>query len=171
MAVPAITHVLSIQAKTPKEVTEGKQFDIEYIVTNAGNTVFPGGAIMVQINWPSLAGINVGVTIDINRPLQPTETFTQKMKETALATGYTLFTVRFGTVINRGSLDVRLPDGRTLWPTPLQQIGMSQLFHAVRAKSQEEISQRNALWAAITAVVVTAVFSIIDVVLRFFFKF
>jgi hypothetical protein len=83
---------LSIHVETPKTVVEGELFQIIYEVKNIGKSRFPGGTIPVMVSWANL-GPNATVKhdIEINRSLDPDETFDIKIKETPLAAGYTVF--------------------------------------------------------------------------------
>jgi hypothetical protein len=162
-------HKLSIRAITPKLATEGEEFTVTYIVKNIGSTIFPGGNLLIQLTWPAIQGTIVTDPIAINTPLSLGSEFSSnKQKHTPLTAGYTFFTVINATATDGKPLEVCLPDGRQLWPTLVS--NANQLFHAVRARTHEEISQRKAVWIAIISLAIIAVFQILDWLFRFLWK-
>lgn len=167
------TFNLSIRAETPKTVAEGEPFKVTYHVRNIGTTVFPGGTIGVRVSWANLAPTNfVTHPININRPLPPNDSFTVSKTETPLAAGYTMFTIFF----TKNTNSIQVSGGRIhIYLEDRRRIVQGMLFGAVRAKSHEEIYQREELqvasrslrWA-IYAFIATVVFGFVELMLRFF---
>jgi hypothetical protein len=162
-------HKLSIRAITPKLATEGEEFAVTYVVKNIGSTIFHGGNLLIQLTWPSIPGTIVTDPITIYSSIFSGSEFSSlEQKHTPLTAGYTFFTVNNATAIDGEPVEVFLPDGHRLWPTLLP--NANQLFHAVRARSHEEISQRNTVWIAIISLAIIAVFQVLDWLFRFLWK-
>lgn len=162
-------HKLNIRAVTPKLSTEGEEFTVTYVVRNVGSTVFPGGNIQIQLTWPSLPNTVVTDPIAINSSLSSgSEFISYKQKHTPLVAGYTFFTVGNAAASDGKPVEVYLPDGRQLWPALVA--NANQLFHAVRARTHEEISQRNAVWIAVISLAIIAAFQVLDWLFRFLWK-
>jgi len=167
------TYELSIRAETPKTVVEGEPFEVTYHIKNVGTTVFPGGTIGVRVSWANLAPTNfVTHPININRPLPPNDSFAVSKTETPLAAGYTMFTIFF----TKNTNSIHVSGGRIhIYLEDRRRIVQGMLFGAVRAKSHEEIYQREELqvarrslrWA-IYAFVAAVVFGFVELMLRFF---
>jgi hypothetical protein len=160
---------LSVRAHTPDTVVEGELFEIVYHIKNVGNNTFPGGIVPIRVSWANL-GPNAFVTqaVDINRPLNPNDTFVFTVKETPMAAGYTLFQ----PIMGKGNV-VPLPAGNVLlFLADGRQIVGSMIFGAVRARSHEEIFQEEAVvvarktlkWALV-ALVVTAIVGLVELML------
>ena len=132
---------LSIEAITPKEVKYRKKIPIKYVVRNIGNITFPGGRIIVQITFAGITSI-VTQIIDINQPIVAGGEFTDEHEQTALSIGYVSFTIVAASTVTAQprNTEIYLLDGRRLIPPPLANV--FQLFHAIPAVSQEEISER-----------------------------
>jgi hypothetical protein len=163
-------HKLSIRATTtPKIATEGEEFSVTYTVKNIGSVPFPGGNLIIQLTWPLSSKIVVNHPVAIAGPLSPSsEKTSTEQKETPLTAGYTMFFVANANANDGKPVEVYLPDGRRLWP-PLTP-NVARPFHAVRARTHEEISQRNAVWIAVISLAIIAVFQVLDWLFRLFWK-
>jgi hypothetical protein len=160
-------YTLSIEAITPKEVKYRELIPIKYVVKNIGNTTFPGGMIIVQINFAGISSV-VTQVIDINQSIAAGGEFTNKQEQTALSIGYVSFTVV--AVASRGTtqprnIEIYLPDGRRLYPPQMQTA--AQLFHAVPAVSQEEISEKRGVWIAAISLLILIGFQILDWIFQY----
>ena len=143
--ISTTVYKLSIRAQTPDTVVEGELFEIVYHIKNVGNNTFPGGIVPIRVSWANLGPNSfVTQTVDINKPLNPNDTFVFRVKETPMAAGYTLFQPIMGTgnvvPLPAGNVLLFLVDGR--------QIVDGMIFGAVRARSHEEIFQEEAVVVA-----------------------
>lgn len=164
-------HKLSIKAThRPEVATEGEEFTITYIIKNIGDDSFPGGNLNILCSSSSMSQ-NVSDTdpIAINKPVSPGSIFlSNDIKHTAFVAGYTFFQVISASSKDTKKVEVYLPNGRRLWPSLYPPY--SQIFHAMRTRSYEEISQRKVVWIAILSLAVIAGIQIVDWLIRFFMK-
>jgi hypothetical protein len=141
--------------KLPKIATEGEAFALTYEVRNIGGSPFPGGILNVIMSWPAIGStMFVGHPLTVE-PLAPNKVWTShEFRETPIITGYTVFVPADTTfrANDSRSIDLYLADGVT--PSRNRPIG------AVRARSHEEISQKQAVQIAIVSLVVVAIFEI-----------
>jgi hypothetical protein len=173
MTAPA--YRLSLSISTPKVVTEGETFGIVYKAKNIGNSVFPGGIVVVELAWSSL-NEKVYQVMRIDKPLPPNaETEPKKDSQAPLTPGYTWFYVADASASDGMPVEVYKNGGIQLWPHRQVVLGEAtvqfrQPLYAVRAKTHEETSQQRALWVAAGSLAVVAAFQIIDWFIRFYFK-
>jgi hypothetical protein len=166
---------LSLSISTPKVVTEGETFDIIYNMKNIGNTVFPGGRIVVELSWSSL-NEKVYQTINIDKPLPLNgETGPIRNSQAPLTPGYTWFYVADAIASGGGALEVFKNGGTQLWPHRQITLGKSvvqfrQPLYAVRARTHDEISQWRALWVAAGSLALLVLFQIINWLIQYYPK-
>lgn len=150
---------LSISMKLPRIATEGETFTLTYEVKNIGGSRFPGGALNVIMSWPAIGPtMFVGHPLTVG-PLAPNELWSShEFRETPIVTGYTVFTqanAPFKAVDGR-VIELYLEDNATL--------SQNRPIGAIRARSHEEISQKQAVQIAIVSLVVVAVFEIANLI-------
>jgi hypothetical protein len=164
-------HRLSLGAKhTPSGATEGEEFVVRYSVQNIGDEAFPGGHLTILLSWPSQSQPH-GITdiLDISQSLSPGSQFSSERKRyTALLSGYTVFQVINATATDEKPVEIYFADGHQLWPSP--HATHTQIFHAVRVRSHEEINQRKAVRIVLYSLVIIAVFQVAEWLLRYFLQ-
>jgi len=157
MSVPP--YRLSISLRLPKIATEGEAFALTYEVKNIGNSNFPGGALNVIMSWPAIGPtMFVGHPLNVG-PLSSGQVWTShRFIETPIVAGYTVFVpanIPFRANDGR-AIELYLADGVTL--------SQNRPIGAIRARSHEEISQKQAVQIAIVSLVVVAVFEIANLI-------
>jgi hypothetical protein len=150
---------LSISIRLPRIATEGEAFTLSYEVKNIGNTNFPGGMLNVIMNWPALgSALFVGHPLNVGS-LLPDETWhSHEFTETPPITGITVFvSANIPFTANDGrAINLYLADGVTL--------SQNRPIGAVRARSHEEISQKQAVQIAVVSLVIVAIFEIANLI-------
>jgi hypothetical protein len=150
---------LSISIKLPKIATEGEAFALTYEVKNTGGSNFPGGALNVIMSWPAIGStMFVGHPLTVE-PLGPDEVWiSHEFREIPIVTGYTVFTpanIPFRANDGR-AIELYLADGATL--------SLNRPIGAIRARSHEEISQKQAVQIAVVSLVVVAIFEVANLI-------
>ena len=160
MAVPR-PYKLSILVHLPEIATEGEPFGLTYEVRNIDDIDFPGGELNVIVYLPI-----IGNTMVAGHPLTvphlaPTGTWTShQFTEKPLVSGYTVFIPnRDGCRANDGrGIDLYLSDNVTLsWNRPIG---------AVRARTHEEISVKQAVQVGIASLKVAIVSLVVIAILE-----
>lgn len=150
---------LSISMRLPRIATEGEPFTLSYEVRNIGNTNFPGGMLNVIMSWPALgSALYVGHPLDVG-PLIPGETWpSHEFTETPPISGITVFVSANGpfTANDGRPIELYLADGVTL--------SQNRPINAVRARSHEEISQKQAVRIAVVSLVIVAIFEVANLI-------
>lgn len=148
-------HRLNINIRLPEKATEGETFTLTYEVKNTGGSNFPGGAINVMMSWPAIGStILVGHPLTVG-PLALGEVWkSHEFREKPIVAGYTVFTP--------ANIPFRANDGRDIELYLADEVTLSQNrpIGALRARSHEEISQKQAVQIAIVSLVVVAIFEI-----------
>jgi len=153
---------LSISVQLPKIATEGEMFSFRYLIKNIGKNDFPGGEVVARMFWP-IVGPNYFVNHPIDvEPLKLGDTYiSQEFKDTPLVAGYTIFT--HAPVIFKAKdgemIELYLEDGKTL--------AKNRPIAGIRARSHEEISQKQAVWIAIISLSIVALFEVVSIVVTF----
>lgn len=164
-------HRLSLRAKhTPSLATEGEEFVVRYSVQNIGDEAFPGGNLTILLSWPSMSQ-PLGITdvLDISQSLSPGSEFSSERKRyTSLLSGYTFFQVINATATDEKPVEIYFSDGHRLWPPPHST--HTQIFHAVRVRSHEEMSQKKTVRIILYSLVIIAVFQVAEWLLRYFLQ-
>lgn len=157
---------ISIRAITPKLVTEGEASEVTYRIKNIGNVSLDHAIIYPVLSWGPPEVTQDPLAIG---SLQPNDEVSFTTKFTPLRSGYTFFSV--------GGAYVRVPEkadriiksfisGENL----VFDGDRSFVFHAVRARSHEEIGERKSVKAAIIALVVVAIFQALEWISRYILK-
>jgi len=169
----SIRHRLSLSIKTPKTAKEGEAFGISYKVRNIGDTPFPGGRIVVELSWSSLAE-KVYQSIDITNPLAPNEeTPPKKDSQEPLTTGFTWFYVAGASASDGNPVEVFKNGGTILWPHATviingNNVQFRQVLHAIRTRTTDQINQLNALIATTLSLIAVVALQVIDWILRYY---
>jgi hypothetical protein len=150
---------LSISMHLPKIATEGEPFQLTYEVKNIDNVVFPGGGINVIMYWPTIGNMMiVGHPLTVPTLAPGASWVSHKFTEKPLVSGYTVFVPNnIPFVASDGKpIELYLSDGVTL--------SQNRPIDAVRAKTHEEISQKQSVQVALVSLVFVAIFEVANLI-------
>jgi len=145
-----MAHKLLIEAKTKskakilglptKSFLEGGEYGVSFIITNLGSKPFPGGQMILKVEWPTNQAVTFGFSIP---QILPGESFVEdEIGTNVLSKGYGLFFWKSAS--SSDGKPVRLFRNRQS-PIPVDK---RSSFHAIFGKGPEEIYE---LWGMLIA--------------------
>ena len=139
-----------------KEFLESQLYHVFFTVTNLGTTVFPGGKLIVQVNWPNGQKVRFE-EMDLPKLDKDHKSKTKKEFSTVLSKGFGLFKcIRIESIDGN---DVKLwrnrEDDLGTWNgMPNDIVKSKDAFHTIYGKPVEEIYTLYALMIAAASLLI-----------------
>jgi len=150
-------HPIKIEIRSSSTVTVDEGFEIIVNFTNTHpNNSFPGMQGNIRMIWANIDADQIRVDRDFKiGTLASGESCERKYQETPRIDGALLFYLHWD--------EPKAVEGSHVYFLDLDEnsLRMGQIFHVVRVKSSEEVSQNRANWLAVLALVALLILEII----------
>ena len=139
----------------------GQKFKVTYTVTNIGNGYFPGGSLLIIIQWPEQPQLVNRYYIE---PLEPNQDLNIPAERGVQAAGFNTFSAQLTKVLIENGDVIRTMEPFSLFKDEHNKIVPNVSFYSVFGQTAEEFYQ---LWGMIIAAASLSIIVFGDYILPF----